>query len=76
MIWRILKTNFLTVIVVVSFLAAGCGYHFSPGGEHIDKRLKTVLLIIFPTIPVRQILKTISGTHLLISLEKEADSSW
>ena len=44
MICRILKTDFLTVILVFSFLAAGCGYHFSPGGEHIDKRLKTVFV--------------------------------
>lgn len=44
MIWRILKTNFLTVIVVFSFLAAGCGYHFSPAGEHIAKRLQTVFI--------------------------------
>ncbi|MDO9527822.1 MAG: LptE family protein [Syntrophales bacterium] len=44
MIWRILKTNFLTVIVAFFFLAAGCGYHFSPAGDHIDKRLETVFV--------------------------------
>ena len=44
MIWRILKADFLTVVVIFSFLAAGCGYNFSPGGENIDQRLKTVFV--------------------------------
>ena len=44
MIWRILKINFLTVIVLFSFLASGCGYHFSPAGEHIDKSIQTVFV--------------------------------
>lgn len=44
MIWRILKIIFLTVLVLFSFLASGCGYHFSPAGEHIDKGLQTVFV--------------------------------
>ncbi len=34
----------LTVIVLVFFLAAGCGYHFSSSGEHIDKSIQTVFV--------------------------------
>lgn len=38
-------------IVAVSFVAivllAGCGYHFSPGGEHIDKSIRTVYVETF-----------------------------
>ncbi len=33
---------YLTVIVFV--LAAGCGYHFSSSGEHIDKSIQTVFV--------------------------------
>lgn len=38
-------------IVAVSFAAvvllAGCGYRFSPGGEHIDKSIRTVYVETF-----------------------------
>jgi len=33
-----------TVIVLFFFLAAGCGYHFSSQGEHIDKGIQTVFV--------------------------------
>jgi hypothetical protein len=33
---------FVPVILLVVFLMAGCGYRFSPGGEHIDKGIQTV----------------------------------
>ncbi len=44
MIWQVSKKIFTTVIVIFSFLVAGCGYHFSPAGEHIDKKLQTVFV--------------------------------
>lgn len=44
MMWRILNINFLIVIVLFSFLASGCGYHFSPAGEHINKSIQTVFV--------------------------------
>ena len=34
--------EFLIVIVLFSFLAYGCGYHFSPAGEYIDKDIQRV----------------------------------
>lgn len=30
--------------MLFSFLAYGCGYHFSPAGEHIDKSIQTVFV--------------------------------
>lgn len=38
-----MKTHILTVIVVSMVLVA-CGYRFSPGGEHIDKNIRTVFV--------------------------------
>jgi outer membrane lipopolysaccharide assembly protein LptE/RlpB len=35
---------YLTVIVLFFFLVAGCGYHFSSAGEHIDKGIQTVFV--------------------------------
>jgi hypothetical protein len=36
----------ITVVAVCLsiFLVAGCGYHFSPGGEYIDKKIRTVFI--------------------------------
>jgi len=36
----------ITVIAALLsfFLVAGCGYRFSPGGEYIDKKIKTVFI--------------------------------
>jgi len=31
-------------ILLSVFLIAGCGYRFSPGGEYIDKKIKTVFV--------------------------------
>jgi hypothetical protein len=42
MAWRVKYC--LTVIVLFFFLAAGCGYHFSSQGEHIDKSIQTVFV--------------------------------
>ena len=32
------------LFVALIVLLGGCGYHFSPGGEHIDKEVKTVYI--------------------------------
>jgi hypothetical protein len=36
----------ITVVTVLLsvFLVAGCGYRFSPGGEYIDKKIRTVFV--------------------------------
>ena len=34
----------VVVILLSVFLVAGCGYRFSPGGEYIDKKIRTVFV--------------------------------
>jgi hypothetical protein len=36
----------ITVVAIIMsvFLIAGCGYRFSPGGEYIDKKIRTVFI--------------------------------
>ena len=37
------------MIILLTFLPiSGCGYHFSPGGEYIDKEIRTVFVDNFP----------------------------
>src|SRR5271157_244892 len=40
---RLRGITFFAVLLSV-FLVAGCGYRFSPGGEYIDKKIKTVFI--------------------------------
>jgi hypothetical protein len=37
----------IVVLLIPVFLISSCGYHFSPGGEHIDKAIKTVFVDTF-----------------------------
>lgn len=39
-----MKINFLTIIVLFFLIASGCGYHFSPAGEHIEKNIQKVFV--------------------------------
>ncbi len=41
------KKYIITVSFVAAVLLASCGYHFSPGGEHIDKGIQTVYVETF-----------------------------
>jgi hypothetical protein len=34
----------VVAIILSVFLIAGCGYRFSPGGEYIDKKIRTVFI--------------------------------
>jgi Lipopolysaccharide-assembly len=34
----------VVAIILFLFLVAGCGYRFSPGGEYIDKKIRTVFI--------------------------------
>jgi Lipopolysaccharide-assembly len=34
----------VVAIFLSAFLVAGCGYRFSPGGEYIDKKIRTVFI--------------------------------
>jgi len=38
------KKWFIVVILVLPMFFCGCGYNFSPGGEHIDKNIRTVFV--------------------------------
>jgi hypothetical protein len=38
------KTLTVLLFIVLLFMPAGCGYRFSPGGDWIDSRLKTVFV--------------------------------
>lgn len=42
----LLRLRGITVVAffLSAFLVAGCGYRFSPGGEYIDKKIKTVFI--------------------------------
>jgi len=42
----LLRLRGITVVAVFLsvFLIAGCGYRFSPGGEYIDKKIRTVFI--------------------------------
>ena len=44
-----LRLRGITVVTFLLsvFLIAGCGYRFSPGGEYIDKKIKTVFVDTF-----------------------------
>lgn len=43
---QFLRLRGITVVAVFLsvFLIAGCGYRFSPGGEYIDKKIRTVFI--------------------------------
>jgi len=38
------KIMLIVIVVVPTLLLAGCGYHFSPGGEHIDRAIQDVFV--------------------------------
>ncbi|MEN6317306.1 MAG: LptE family protein [Syntrophaceae bacterium] len=38
----------ITVVLLIFLLLSGCGYHFKPGGENIDKKIQTVFVDNFP----------------------------
>lgn len=38
------KKWLIFVIILLPLFYCGCGYHFSPGGEHIDKNIRTVFV--------------------------------
>ncbi len=42
-----MKRLFLLCLALASFLPAGCGYRFSPGGESIDPGIRRVYIDIF-----------------------------
>jgi hypothetical protein len=44
-----MKKQAVTAVFVV-LLAAGCGYHFAPGGTHIDPALTNVYVESFPNL--------------------------
>jgi hypothetical protein len=39
-----LRGMIVVTFLLSAFLLAGCGYRFSPGGEYIDKKIKTVFI--------------------------------
>lgn len=39
-----LRGTMVVAFLLSVFLLAGCGYRFSPGGEYIDKKIKTVFI--------------------------------
>jgi len=41
-----IRLSFVTLFIFL-FLLASCGYRFSPGGEHIDKDIRTVYVDTF-----------------------------
>ena len=41
------KINYVIFSILLVFVIANCGYHFSPGGENIDKNIQTVYVNSF-----------------------------
>ncbi len=41
---RFLMKKFLIIYVLILLACAGCGYHVSPGGEHIDAGIRKVFI--------------------------------
>jgi len=45
-----MKKLLIFVLLIPSLLALGCGYHFSGGGEHIDRAIKDVFVDNFDNL--------------------------
>ena len=45
-----MKKVLIFVLLIPSLLALGCGYHFSPGGEHIDRAIQDVFVDNFDNL--------------------------
>lgn len=38
------KKYFIVITILLPLFFCGCGYHFSPGGEHIDQNIRSVFV--------------------------------
>jgi outer membrane lipopolysaccharide assembly protein LptE/RlpB len=55
----------ITIILLIFLFLSGCGYHFKPGGENIDKKIQTVFVDNFPNKTSEAYLENIFRTAFI-----------